>query len=142
MSKTRKLVFCVAIWAIASVTLFNYHKDSHVATLAHSVDLQLRPGVSVRLPIYSLRGQILTFKLFFNRNGWQDRREADLGTWTTAPGSPDRIKFLNAGKRIVTEVSVNGGPPIVLEAMPAPAYGETKIKRTLGDSPIGAGEWS
>ena len=142
MSKTRKLIFWAAIWAIASVTLFNYHKDSHVATLAHSVDLQLRPGVSAGLPIYSLKGQILSFELVFNRNGWHDRREADLGSWTRAPGSPDRIKFLNPGKRIVTEVSVNGGPPIALEAMPASAYSETKIWRTLGDGPIGAAEWS
>ncbi len=142
MSKTRKLIFWAAIWAIAGVSLFNYHYDFHVVTLAHSVDLQLRSGESARLPIYSLKGQVLSFEVIFNRSEGHDRRETDLGNWTRAPSPPNRIKFVSPGKRIVTQVSVNGGPSITLEAMPASAYSETKIWRTLGDVPISTAEWN
>lgn len=130
ITRKQKIMIGWVTWSIVGVLLFTYHRLFTIATTGDQTFMVLEPQKSVRMRVYSLYGHELEFDMAFSHVPG-DNRMAELGDSTTSSLPGESPIFENLGKRIVCTVSVNGGPPATLEALPADASGESAIYRSL-----------
>lgn len=130
-TKSTNLMRVWAAWLAASVLLLSYYALWVVATEPRKVTVVLQPQSNVHVEVVSPWGHWIGFEMWFHRNP-RDRREADLGSYASLNNVPaGKLIFPNPGKYIAATVTLNGGPAVELEAMPASGYTETEIRRQL-----------
>jgi hypothetical protein len=141
MQTNRPPVQAWVIWGVVAALVLTYYALWAIATEAPRVPVVLRPGEIAHLEVPSLWGHSLGFEVRFHHE-LGEHREADLGRYRTLNGTHGKLVFPNPGEPLNIAVSVNGGPPLTLEAMPAGAWSETEIARTLTIShSTSFGEW-
>lgn len=141
MPTVRALVRAWTIWGVIAAFSLIYYALWRIATAAPEVAVVLRPGETAQLEVPSLWGHSLEFEAWFRHEPGR-HREANLGSYRRLDGTPGKLAFPNPGEPLYIAVSVNGGPTVMLEAMPASAWTDTEIARKLTpDHATAAGEW-
>lgn len=138
---TARLKWAWLAWGAVTAGLAVYCAIASVASTGVQAEIVLAPGHTAHLSVTSLYGHALSFELDFGRHTG-DTRDTELGSWTRTEDGPSTLRFDTPGARVAGTVSVNGGTPIPLEAMPANGYGANVIFRDFSESlPVAPGEW-
>lgn len=138
---TAPLKWAWLTWSVASVGLAIYCTMASIASTGVQAEVVLKPGRTAHLSVTSLYGHALSFELDFRRHTG-DARDADLGSWNQKTKGLGTLRFDNPGARVAGTVSVNGGTPIPLEAMPANGFGDDVVFREFSENlPVAPGEW-
>ncbi|CAB3743368.1 hypothetical protein [Paraburkholderia rhynchosiae] len=142
MTTIRKYARAWFAWFIVAAILGGYYSLWTIATEPGKVSVTLIPQKVVHMTVFSLWGHWMDFEMRFN-GGFSDRREADLGKFAYRKSPTGELTFPSPGQPILTVVSVNGGPSVELEAMPAGARSSTETSRRLTlNHYVADGEWN
>ncbi|MBB3258400.1 hypothetical protein F4827_003268 [Paraburkholderia bannensis] len=129
------------VWGVVAALVLGYYALWAIATEAPKAAVVLRPGAIAQLEVTSILGHAVGFEVRFHHEPTENR-EAELGRYRWLNGTPGKRIFPNPGEALKINISVNGGPPLRLEAMPAGAWSETEIARTLTPNhSVAFGEW-
>ncbi|MPW23480.1 hypothetical protein GCT13_43795 [Paraburkholderia sp. CNPSo 3157] len=140
--KSGKLTRAWFAWFIVAAILGGYYSLWTIATRPIKVKVVLIPQNAVHMTVFSLWGHWIGFEMRF-QGGFSNPRVAELGNYAYRKSPTGELTFPNPGQLILTAISVNGGPSVELEAMPAGARSSMETSRRLTQNHHAASdEWT